>query len=57
MREARAQALISVSVYVTPDYVQAILPQCVAHRMIPVSDAGRGAVEQVRAMIDAVPLP
>jgi MoxR-like ATPase len=29
----------------------------VAHRLIPVSDAGRGAVEQVRAMVDAVPLP
>ena len=55
--KARAQALISGRDYVAPDDVQAILPQCVAHRMIPVSDAGRGAVEQVRAMIDAVPLP
>ena len=43
--------------YVAPDDVQAILPQTVAHRLIPVSDAGRGAVEQVRAMIEAVPLP
>ncbi|MDO5693932.1 MAG: MoxR family ATPase [Pseudomonadota bacterium] len=57
MRAARAQALIAGRDYVAPDDVQAILPQCVAHRMIPVSDAGRGAVEQVRAMIDAVPLP
>ena len=40
-----------------PDDVQDILPQTVAHRLIPVSDAGRGAVEQVRAMLDAVPLP
>jgi len=24
---------------------------------VPVGDAGRGAVEQVRAMVDAVPLP
>ena len=56
MQAARAQALISGRDYVAPDDVQAILPQCVAHRMIPVSDAGRGAVEQVRAMIDAVPL-
>ena len=54
MRAARAQALISGRDYVAPDDVQAILPQCVAHRMIPVSDAGRGAVEQVRAMIDAI---
>ena len=57
MRAARAQALIQGRDYVAPDDMQAILPQCVAHRMIPVSDAGRGAVEQVRAMIDAIPLP
>ena len=56
MRAARAQALIAGRDYVAPDDVQAILPQCVAHRMVPVSNAGRGAVEQVRAMIDAVPL-
>ena len=29
----------------------------VAHRLVPVSDAGRGSVEQVQAMLDAVPLP
>ena len=57
MRAARAQALISGRNYVAPDDVQAILPQCIAHRLVPVGDAGRGAVEQVRAMIDAVPLP
>ena len=54
LRAARAQALVSGRDYAAPDDVQAILPQCVAHRMTPVSDAGRGAVEQVRAMIDAV---
>jgi MoxR-like ATPase len=32
-------------------------PQTVAHRLVPVGDAGRGAVEQVRAMVAAVPLP
>ncbi|WP_028602282.1 AAA family ATPase [Ottowia thiooxydans] len=57
MRAARAQALIAGRDYVAPDDVQAILPQCIAHRMVPVGDAGRGAIEQVRAMIDAVPLP
>jgi MoxR-like ATPase len=56
VRAARAQALISERDYAAPDDVQAILPQCVAHRMIPVSDAGRGALQQVRAMIDAVAL-
>jgi MoxR-like ATPase len=37
--------------------VQSVLPQTIAHRLTPVGDAGRGAVEQVRAMIAAVPLP
>ena len=57
LRAARAQALIAGRDYVAPDDVQAILPQCVAHRLLPVGSSGRGAVEQVRAMIDAVPLP
>jgi MoxR-like ATPase len=57
VRAAKARALLNERDYVAPDDVQAILPQTVAHRLIPVSDAGRGAVEQVRAMIDAVPLP
>jgi MoxR-like ATPase len=57
VRAAQAQALLCGRDYVAPDDVQAILPQTVAHRLIPVSDAGRGAVEQVRALIDATPLP
>lgn len=57
VRAAKAHALISGRDYIAPDDVQAILPQTVAHRLIPVSDAGRGAVEQVRAMLDSVPLP
>ena len=57
VRAAKAQALLSGRDYVAPDDVQAILPQTVAHRMIPVGDAGRGPIEQVRAMVEAVPLP
>jgi MoxR-like ATPase len=57
LRAAKAQALLSGRDYVAPDDIQAILPQTIAHRLIPVSDAGRGPVEQVRAMIEAVPLP
>ena len=57
MRAARAQAFLSGRDYVAPDDIAAILPQTAAHRLIPVSDAGRGAVEQVRAMLDTVPLP
>ncbi|MDP3137058.1 MAG: MoxR family ATPase, partial [Burkholderiaceae bacterium] len=56
VRAAKARALLSGRDYVAPDDVQAILPQTVAHRLVPVDDAGRGAVEQVRAMIEAVPL-
>ncbi|WP_332823658.1 AAA family ATPase [Ramlibacter sp.] len=57
IRAAKAQALLSGRDYVAPDDVQQILPQTVAHRLIPVGDAGRGPVEQVRAMVEAVPLP
>jgi len=57
VRAAKAQALISGRDYVAPDDVQAVLPQTIAHRLVPVGDAGRGAVEQVRAMVEAVPLP
>jgi MoxR-like ATPase len=57
VRAAKAQALLAGRDYVAPDDVQAILPQTVAHRLVPTGDAGRGAVEQVRAMLDAVPLP
>jgi MoxR-like ATPase len=57
LRAAKAQALLSGRNYVAPDDVQAILPQTIAHRLVPVGDSGRGAVEQVRAMVQAVPLP
>ena len=56
LRAAKAQALLSGRNYVAPDDVQAILPQTIAHRLIPVGDAGRGSTEQVRAMTLAVPL-
>ena len=56
VRAAKAQALLAGRDYVAPDDVQAILPQTIAHRLVPVGDAGRGPVEQVRAMIESVPL-
>jgi MoxR-like ATPase len=56
VRAAKAQALISGRDYVAPDDVQAILPQTIAHRLVPVGDAGRGAIEQVRAMVEAIPI-
>ena len=57
MRAAKAQAFLNNRSYVAPDDIAAVLPQTTAHRLIPVSDAGRGALEQVRAMLAAVPLP
>ncbi len=57
LRAARARALLDRRGHVAPDDIQAILPQCIAHRLIPVAGAGRGRVEQVRAMIEAVPVP
>ena len=56
VRAAKAQALLSGRDYVAPDDVQAIIAQTVAHRLVPVGDAGRGAMEQVRAMVASVQL-
>ena len=57
LRLARARALLAERDFVSPDDVQAILPQAIAHRLIAVAGAGRGRREQVRAMIESVPLP
>ena len=57
LRAAKARALLGERDYVAPDDVQAILAQSTAHRLVPIAGAGRGRVEQVRAMIEAVPLP
>ncbi len=57
LRAARARALLQERDFVSPDDIQAILPQTIAHRLQPRAGAGRGAVEQVRAMIEAVTLP
>jgi MoxR-like ATPase len=57
LRAARARALLARRDYVAPDDIQAILPQTIAHRLQPVPGSGRGRTEQVRALIEAVPLP
>jgi len=57
LRVAKAHALMAGRNFVAPDDVRAILPQTIAHRLSPVADAGRAAVEQVYAMLDAVALP
>ena len=57
LRAARARALLDGRDYVSPDDLQSILPQTMAHRLRPKAGAGRGAREQVRAMVEAIPLP
>ena len=57
LRAARARALLAQRDYVAPDDIQAILPQTAAHRLQPLPSAGRGRVEQVRAMVEAVGIP
>ena len=57
LRAAKAYALLDCRHHVAPDDIQAILVQTIAHRLVPVASAGRGRAEQVRAMIEATPLP
>ncbi len=57
LRAARARALLQGRDFVSPDDVQAILPQTIAHRLRPKAGAGRGPREQVRAMVEAIALP
>jgi len=57
LRAAKARALMAQRDYVAPDDIQAILPQAVAHRLHPVPGAGRGPIEQVRAMVEATAIP
>ncbi len=57
LRAAKARALLGERDYVAPDDIQAILAQAAAHRLVPVAGAGRGRAEQVRAMVEALPLP
>ena len=57
LRVAKARALMAQRSYVAPDDVQAILPQAIAHRLQPVAGAGRGPIEQVRAMVEGTPIP
>ena len=54
LRAARAHALMDRRDYVAPDDVQAVLVQTAAHRLVPLPGAGRGAAEQVAAMMKAV---
>ena len=59
LRDAEPMHFSPLGFWIATRYedVRAILPQPMAHRLIPAGDAARGAPEQVRAMLEAVPLP
>ncbi|HEX5390477.1 MAG TPA: AAA family ATPase [Burkholderiaceae bacterium] len=57
LKAAKAQAWLDHRDYVAPDDITAVLPHTIAHRLVVTGDAGRGPLEQVRAMIAAVALP
>ena len=57
LRAARAHALLDERDYVAPDDVQAVLVQTIAHRLVPAPGSGRGRAEQVRAMLESIPVP
>jgi len=56
LRAAKARAMLAGRAYAAPDDVQAVLPQTIAHRLVPVAGSGRGPIEQVQAMIESTPV-
>ncbi|MBN8504101.1 MAG: AAA family ATPase [Burkholderiales bacterium] len=57
LRAARAKALLAGRRHVSPEDLQAVAVQVLAHRLTARGGSGRGSSEQVRALIEAVPLP
>ena len=57
LRAAKARALLAGRDFVSPDDLRQVLPETVAHRLVPTADSGRNALQQVDALLRAVPLP
>lgn len=57
LRAAKANAWVQGRDYVSPDDIQAMFVPTMAHRLHAVARAGRGTVEQVHALLQAVPVP
>ncbi|MBP8145213.1 MAG: AAA family ATPase [Inhella sp.] len=57
LRAARAKALLAGRSHVSPEDLQAVAVQVLAHRLRARSGSGRGSAEQVRALVEAVALP
>lgn len=56
LRASKACAFIQGRDYVAPDDVQAVFAQTMTHRLHAVTQSGRGTLDQVRAMLQAVPV-
>ena len=56
LRVARARALLQGQTHVSPDDVQAVAVAALSHRLLPLPGAGRGAPEQVAAMVASLGL-
>lgn len=54
LRAAKTKAMLSGRDYVVPEDVQDVFPYCSTHRLVPVAGAARGAIEQVKAMMQTV---
>jgi MoxR-like ATPase len=57
LRAAKAKALMAGRAHVSPEDLQATAALVLAHRLRARSGSGRGSAEQVRAMVEALPLP
>lgn len=57
LRAARARALVQGRDYVAPDDLIDVLVPVAAHRLVPAAGAGRDAAGQLRALVQALPLP
>jgi MoxR-like ATPase len=57
LRAARAKALLAGRNHVSPEDLQTVAVQVLAHRLHARPGSGRGSAEQVRALIEATPLP
>ena len=56
LRVAKARALLQGRDYVAPDDVQDVIGPAIAHRLVALPRAGRDALAQVRAMVEATAL-
>ena len=56
LRASKTKALLSGRNYVVPEDIQAIFPECATHRLHTVAGASQGSFEQIKQMMDEVPV-